>query len=366
MAKKKPKPPEKKQDRPALFSPIGTVLASDEHWDSWTIPTRIPPLDHILGGGFACRRIAEIFGPPGCGKSAIGYLMAALVQRIGGISVLVDSEGAFNREFYASLGGDPKHLNIAGEMDADTVEMVYEFFVNNCKAYSEYGLDVPPMFMLWDSIAATPTKHLSETTLGKKDLSKSTAMSAGLQKLMPFVRSSNVCILGINQTYQMIGTYVPTETTPGGDRWKFLSSQRVSMRYKPSDMLKDEDNNHIGQKVTATVVKSRMGNPNQRCSLYFYTVTGAPHPTYKRETKFGFDFEESLFDYYTEGYFFLDDVKKERPLKVHDSGWYTLHTSIETTEKKFRRADWLEKLEQYPQLKTLLYNDMDIDTESLV
>ena len=71
-------PKKKQSETKQTFTPIGTSAASDDYWDSWTLQTRIPPLDHVLSGGVGCRRMAEIYGQPGSGKSAVGYHLLAL------------------------------------------------------------------------------------------------------------------------------------------------------------------------------------------------------------------------------------------------------------------------------------------------
>ena len=204
MPKKKPT----EKDRPT-FTPSGTTVATDDHWDSTTIQTGIPPLDHILGSGFGCRRLAELYGVTSSGKSAVGYGMLVRAEKMGGVGILVDNEGAFNKEYYQYLGGDANKLHIADEFSTDTIESVFEFMKDNFERYGELGLDAPPMVLVWDSIAATGTKHLQETDLGTKDMSKSTSMSAGLQKILPYIRSANVCAVFINQLYANIGKYGP-------------------------------------------------------------------------------------------------------------------------------------------------------------
>jgi len=358
MAKKK-----QKQEATSDFVPVGTILSCDPSLNVGLIPTCIPCLDHVLGGGFGTRRLAEIYGPPGSGKSAICYHMLRHVILTGGISVLLDNEGAFNPQFFRSLGGDPAKLYMASEDETITTEAVLDFLKANSEKYAELGLNVPPLLMVWDSIAATGTKHLQETDAGKRDLSKSVAMSQGLQRLLPHVRNSNTCILCINQTYQVIGSYVPTVTTGGGDRLKFIASQRLHMTYNTSDHIYDDKKQHIGHRVVAKVEKSRLGNPHQRTSLYFYTVAGAKHPLYGYDTKFGFDVAQSLFDYYQNGAFRMEDGKRVVEQK---GAWYVLHEAIDSAQKSFRGKDWPEKLEQFPELTKLLYYDLEVDPETIV
>lgn len=355
MAKKK----QSEKEQPA-FTPSGTTVATDDHWDSTTIQTDIAPLDYILGSGFGCRRLAELYGVPASGKSAVGYGMLARAEKIGGVGILIDSEGAFSRDFYRLLGGDPSRLHVADEFSTDTVEAVFEFMKDNFERYGKLGLDAPPMVLVWDSIAATGTKHLQDTDLGTKDLSKSTSMSAGLQKILPYIRSANVCAVFINQLYSSLNRYGPAEVTGGGAKVKYLASQRVYMGYNLGDLIRDENGDHIGHRVTTKVEKSRFGSPHQKASLYFYTVDGAKHPAYDRQTRFGFDIDQSLFDFYVNGAFYIG-AEKSRVIRKNGA-WYNLHPSIDPSEKSFHAKDWPEQLDKFPQLKDLIYHDLEIPT----
>ena len=354
MAKKK------QSETKQTFTPSGTTIAADTHWDTITLSTRIPSLDHILGGGFGCRRLAELFGIVGSGKSAVGYRLLISAEKLGGTGILIDSEGAFSRDFYKLLGGDPDKLHVANEFETDTVEKVFEFIKCNVQQYGEYGLDAPPLVILWDSIAATATQHLQETDLGTRDLSKSSSMSAGLQKVTPYVRTANVCVICINQLYTTFSKYGSSTDTSGGMKTKYMASQRVYMGYGNSDRIFDDENNHIGHKVLARVDKNRMGSPHKKANLYFYTVDGAKHPVYDRVTTFGFDLDQSLFDYYVNGTLYIG-TDRQRVIRKNGA-WYNLHPSIDPSEKSFHAKDWPEQLDKFPQLKDLIYHDLEIPT----
>ena len=177
MAKKK------QSETKQTFTPSGTTVATDDHWDSTTIQTDIAPLDYILGGGFGARRLAELYGVPASGKSAVGYGMLARAEKIGGVGILIDSEGAFSRDFYRLLGGDPSRLHVADEFSTDTVEAVFEFMKDNIERYGKLGLDAPLMIVVWNSIAATGTKPLQEKHFGDTSRFKSCVFMTRCQKI---------------------------------------------------------------------------------------------------------------------------------------------------------------------------------------
>ena len=55
------------------------------------IPTGVLGLDIALGsGGIPCGRLAEIYGPEKCGKTALCLLVISEAQKSGGTAAFVD------------------------------------------------------------------------------------------------------------------------------------------------------------------------------------------------------------------------------------------------------------------------------------
>src|SRR5690242_6358085 len=59
------------------------------------LPTGFPALDAAIGGGLPRGAVVEIFGPAGCGKSALAARIAAHLQRSGGAAAWIDAEHTF-------------------------------------------------------------------------------------------------------------------------------------------------------------------------------------------------------------------------------------------------------------------------------
>ncbi len=70
------------------------------------LPTGIPQLDEILGGGLPRGHITEFFGPWSGGKSWLALLTIAETQKAGGIAALIDTEVSFAPGLAHSLGVD--------------------------------------------------------------------------------------------------------------------------------------------------------------------------------------------------------------------------------------------------------------------
>jgi RecA/RadA recombinase len=303
------------------------------------------------------------------------YYTLANNQRLGGESVLFESEGAFNPDFFRNMGGDPSKLTL---IPADKVEDVFDGIIMICKEQEKQiaeskktkgAVAMPRMTVIgWDSIAATGTKHLFDTGMDKRDMSKSGAMSQGTQLITTAAKSCNVCIIGVNQTREAIGSKDSATHTPGGNAWPFHSSQRLELMYdggsrtslifdRPLPGQKPEDTRgreEIGRQIKGYVVKNKCASPFSRFTLPIYTLPGRPHPLYDRDTKLGIDFEQHLFDFYLTGRFFLPDG--QRVLHIPTPGYYSLHQMLDPEQRKFREKAWLEILEMLPALRTLPYD----------
>ncbi|HMA06119.1 MAG TPA: ATPase domain-containing protein, partial [Methanomicrobiales archaeon] len=69
------------------------------------VPTGIPALDSLLGGGLERRAITQIYGEPGCGKSTLALIAAAERLRAGESVIYLDTEG-FSVERFRQVAGE--------------------------------------------------------------------------------------------------------------------------------------------------------------------------------------------------------------------------------------------------------------------
>ena len=346
----------------------GLCTGDDPYIDARKIPTGIPSVDHAFGGGWGCSRLAELFGEFGATKSALSYMTLAQVQKMDGLAILIDSEGGYTKEFFANLGGVPSQLFIP--TDVDDVQAVFTFVANKCKELAQFGKETPPVIIVWDSIAETRSRHTAEVGMDKMDMQKARAISQGVDYVIPLVKKCNLCMIGINQTIENINSMSSAALTPGGRKWKYGASHRVNMQYdggpKTSAIFDKTNSTEIGRRIRGTVVKSKFGPGGAQFILPLYTVAGYSHPVYDRETFVGYDVEESLFDYYVNGRFFVgDDKTNESRVVIQDGGWYSLHESIDSSKKKFRAKEWPNKLQEYPELWRLLYDDLEMSPEDI-
>lgn len=334
--------------------------ASDPYWWTDYCETGIAGADLVLGGGFGRGRISELYGGFSSGKTLLLYYALANNQRCivngkPGVSVLFESEGSFTPDFFTSCGGNPDTLLL---YPADTCEDVFWYMAEIC-TMAEKDKVKQPIMIGWDGIAATGTKHLQETWLEKRDMSKAGVMSLGTQLVTTMVKRCNVCIVATNQTRTVIGDMSHDVHTPGGAAWPFHSSQRMELRFDGSTKgsIIYSGDTEVGRWSKGYVSKNKLASPFGRFTMpcYVYDSQGRyMHPEYGTELKKGVCIEESLYWTYMSGLCRLPDGLTH--VLTSSGGWCKLHDYFtKGGEYSFRSKDWLGVLEKFPQLVTYPY-----------
>jgi hypothetical protein len=70
------------------------------------LPTGIPTIDHLLGGGFPGGRLSEIAGPYSSGRTSLALALLARTTRAGGITAVVDAADALDPASAEAAGVD--------------------------------------------------------------------------------------------------------------------------------------------------------------------------------------------------------------------------------------------------------------------
>ncbi len=79
----------------------GLPAASHPH-----LPTGIPAIDHLLGGGVPGGRLSEIAGPLSSGRTSLALALLARTTRAGAIAAVVDAADAFDPASAEATGAD--------------------------------------------------------------------------------------------------------------------------------------------------------------------------------------------------------------------------------------------------------------------
>lgn len=209
-------------------------------------------LDIALGGqGIPRGRIVEIFGPESSGKSTLALHVVANAQKAGGIAAYIDAEHALDPSWAKKLGVQLESLLVSQPTSGEEAMHITEMLIRS------NAVDV----VVVDSVAAlVPQKEL-EGDIGDSHVGlQARLMSQSLRKLTGVISKSKTSVIFINQIREKIGVmFGSPETTPGGRALKFYASCRIDMRRVAA--LKEGEDNVVGQRVKAKVVKNKVAPP---------------------------------------------------------------------------------------------------------
>lgn len=230
-----------------------------------SISTGCYSLDKIFGcGGMPRGRIIECFGMPSAGKSVLAYYLGAQIQKQGGKVLLVDAECSFNREFASNIGLNVNDLLVSQVTTAEEALDIVDKMVNT------HVIDL----IIIDSVASlVPQKEL-EGELSKENMALTARlMSKFLRIITGNASKTKTIILFVNQLREKIGIfYGNPNVTPGGTALKFYSSVRLEV--KKGKNIVDEKSRIIGNYITITGVKNKVGYPFVSAELSLYYGSG--------------------------------------------------------------------------------------------
>lgn len=220
------------------------------------IPSGSPVIDAVLGGGWPAGRIVEIYGPESNGKTTVALHAIAETQKLGGITVFLDTEHALDKRRAKAVGVNLKKLIYAQPETMEDLFSYVEELVEKIKQKAPDRL----VTVVWDSVAATPTKAEIEGEYGEQLVGiHGRIMSQAFRKITNLISKHKVLFICINQVRDKIGTMYGDKTaTPGGRALKFYSTIRLEV--KKTGNVK-EDDKIVGIECKATVKKNKVAPP---------------------------------------------------------------------------------------------------------
>lgn len=233
---------------------LGTVTLDDLAADGPTISTGCHVLDLQLGGGIPAGMITELVGDFSSGKSMLGIQICREAIKAGGVAFYCDSERALNRDWaVAALGIDPKGLVY---LEAATLEDMYERILAVIKALGK--VTGPPCVLVWDSIAASPPKHILD---GDNNAVAAAARvnSEQLPRVLTGLQATGVALVLINQKrMKPMVMFGQKWESMGGQAVRYYSTVRVHM----IKLGKEKHGGRIvGTRGMTELIKSRRCKP---------------------------------------------------------------------------------------------------------
>lgn len=206
------------------------------------LPTGIPELDELIGGGWPRKRISQMWGVPGVGKSYILAMTLAELCKNGGKALYVDSEFALNKDRLTQMGVD---LDKVDYMPSSQLEEVANYIVDNVEQYDLIVIDT--------LVKLTPIT-IQENEVGTTAIGLAARQIGHFEaRLRPRLFKSNCAVVGVNQARANLGYGNAESKVAGGYAW--LHAVDLSLKIARTS---NRTNSHMS---SIKVDKSRVSQP---------------------------------------------------------------------------------------------------------
>lgn len=305
-----------------------------DEWVSTGSATLDLAISNRPNGGLPVGRITEITGLEGSGKSLLAAHAIADTQKKGGLGVYIDTENAINQEFLEAIGVDIKKMLY---VPLETVEDIFEAIdsiIESVRSSDKKKL----VTIVVDSVAGASTKVEISADYDQAGYAtqKAIIISKAMRKVTNLIGRERISLIFTNQLRTRMGvSFGDPWTTSGGKAIAFHSSCRL--RLKQMGQLKSKVggvDQVVGIKTRAQVIKNRMGPPLRSVDYDIY------------------------FDSGIDQYGSWLQMMKSYKLVNQSGAWYTYVDEVTGEEIKFQAKNFEELLEERPELKDSIYNQI--------
>lgn len=230
------------------------------------VPTGSTLLDLLLKGGIPQGRLTEIYGTHSIGKSTFVAGLIREVQKAGGFAMVCDTESSMDRATVERVGA--KYNDIAWQESyilEDAFSTIREFIHGYEEVTAEMD-EKPPCLIVWDTVAASPSKAESEDQAGMAD--KARQISLELRRTTQMIAESGVALVFVNQVRDKIGGYGHQEDVPGGRAIKFHATLRINIKRASPFQIEG------GQRIRFVVEKMKYGSPGREATVHLLHDSG--------------------------------------------------------------------------------------------
>lgn len=344
------------------FSNIGSTNASDI--DDF-LPTFLPSLDLIMGGGIPFRRMSEIYGSAGVGKSTFLVYLTMIASNLGIPIAWIDTEGTTGSDRMSQFNLDMRYIQIYDIksmkrdeiLSIEKVDEIIEGIIDNYLSHPE--LDNLPAIILWDGVAGTVSQEEADTAIDKEGRMgrSASAITKLVKRVTPKLNKCNISMIMTNQVranVNAMSAFAKKTTRAGGAKsLDHAETVRLGLNKGKSNYgmtaisrgaTDNNGRNVVGHEVKFTADKNKAGIEQQSTIINIYTSELLSAE--QRLDLNGFDIPECVFT----------DAEKAGVVKGGGSGGYYKYTNTTTGEMlNMRRKDFLVKLHEDDDLMKDLY-----------
>lgn len=214
--------------------------------DVQVIPTGYGNLDKVLGcGGVPLRKITEISGQWGVGKSTLALSIVEQAQREKRDCLWADVEYSFEEAYAAHLGVDCSQLDLIQERFAETVLDEIEAWIDEHKN----------ALVVLDSIGGLlPRAEAEKGAEGKVIGGQAKLIATFCRKVVPMLAINNVGLIVLNHEFTdlMSGKLM----TSGGAKLSYHKSIWLRLKKANKRVMKGED--QVGDIIIAEIRKNKL------------------------------------------------------------------------------------------------------------
>lgn len=198
------------------------------------VPTPIPQLNCMLGGGLPLSIAVEAYGEPASGKTTTMYETMGNFQKKfeDGIGIIVDSEASVDEQRMTYMGVDPTRVL---RLDGGTIDSGFrELFQVLDNIHQGYGDDdnVPPVMVIWDTISQgnTDAQFENKDPNAGRMMEKAKTLKTQLGNLMPYFAKMDLLVILLNQVTTEMTRFGAKLNSSGG--WGIKHSVQLRLQYK--------------------------------------------------------------------------------------------------------------------------------------
>jgi len=223
-------------------------------------------------GGLPVGKLVEFTGLEASGKSLLAAHVLAETQKRGGIAVYIDTESAFNPDFMNAIGLNMENMLY---MQIETIEDIFQSIENIITSVRNSSKDRLVTIVV-DSLAGASTKIEMEATYDKDGYAttKAILLSKAMRKITNLIAKQKILVIFTNQLRMKMDAMAFGDkfTTSGGKALGFHSSVRI--RLSSVGKIKKGDQDVMGNRIKAQIIKNRIGPPFRTAEFEIYYDSG--------------------------------------------------------------------------------------------